>query len=260
MQKLFFEKFVELLQIQKTIHDARHYLSSTCITERKHISAKNLIKQAKESEIFVFSEKNEETRALEVIMLDNELDAPFKCFSIEMLNGPLTSPRRDPNDLSLKDEPPVYIDCIFCFETEDPKKFRTFALSRFENSSNYVILEADLHAHVKEFIKRINTEEIGTEFVKKRIKTGTGVNSGFNIRRIVHVTPKKNREKYTQEIKKEIDWSHRWMVRGHWRKTDGIGKDRAGAYVIKGFTWVTEHDKGPDGKPLIKKTRIVEES
>jgi hypothetical protein len=47
-------------------------------------------------------------------------------------------------------------------------------------------------------------------------------------------------------------------VRGHWRKVNGIGKDRSGEYCVKEFTWVTEHDKGPDGKPLIRKTRIVD--
>jgi len=56
----------------------------------------------------------------------------------------------------------------------------------------------------------------------------------------------------------EIDWSHRWEVRGHWRKCDGIGKDREGKRCVNNFTWVKEHEKGPEDLPLIKKTRIIE--
>jgi len=48
-------------------------------------------------------------------------------------------------------------------------------------------------------------------------------------------------------------------VRGHWRKHEGIGKDREGIYGVEGFTWVSEHVRGPGNLPLVKKVRILED-
>ena len=54
-----------------------------------------------------------------------------------------------------------------------------------------------------------------------------------------------------------VDFSHRWQVRGHWRKIAGIGKNREDEYTVSGYTFVCEHEKGPDHLPVIKKTRVV---
>ena len=56
---------------------------------------------------------------------------------------------------------------------------------------------------------------------------------------------------------REIEWSHRWSVRGHWRDHGGIGKDRDDNYCIEGKTWVKSHAKGPEDKLVIKKQRLV---
>jgi hypothetical protein len=55
----------------------------------------------------------------------------------------------------------------------------------------------------------------------------------------------------------EVEWSHQWMVRGHYRDIDGIGKSPRGVYDQRGRTWVREHVKGPDDKILIEKHRMV---
>lgn len=58
----------------------------------------------------------------------------------------------------------------------------------------------------------------------------------------------------------KIKYSHRFEVRGHWRKLSSeekIGKDRNGEYNINGFTWVNEFEKGDKELPLIEKTRII---
>ena len=56
----------------------------------------------------------------------------------------------------------------------------------------------------------------------------------------------------------EMQWSHRWRVRGHWRVYEGgLGKDTRGVYNQSGRTWVTNHIKGPEDKLLIEKHRIV---
>lgn len=52
-----------------------------------------------------------------------------------------------------------------------------------------------------------------------------------------------------------VDWSHRWEVRGHWRKIRGVGKDRDNKPIVNGFTWVVPHIKGDESLPLIKKIR-----
>lgn len=55
----------------------------------------------------------------------------------------------------------------------------------------------------------------------------------------------------------EINWSHKFEVRGHWRKisSNSIGRDSLGRSIFVGKTWVKNHIKG-DGE-LIKKTRIT---
>jgi hypothetical protein len=54
----------------------------------------------------------------------------------------------------------------------------------------------------------------------------------------------------------QMVYSHQWRVRGHWRYIDGIGKDFRGNYNQNGRTWVCDHIKGPDDKPLVEKYRI----
>lgn len=76
------------------------------------------------------------------------------------------------------------------------------------------------------------------------------------VNKIIHIRPKKFKEK-TEYMGQEIDWSHRWRVRGHWRKVSTVGKNREGEYGIQGFTWVVEHIKGPEELPIIEKTRIL---
>lgn len=48
----------------------------------------------------------------------------------------------------------------------------------------------------------------------------------------------------------QVDWSHRWIVSGHWRKqwysTDKIHRPK----------WIAPHIKGPDDKPLVVKEKL----
>lgn len=54
-----------------------------------------------------------------------------------------------------------------------------------------------------------------------------------------------------------VEYACRWEVRGHWRRTRCLGKDPTGAYGVDGRTWVRSHVKGPEGKPLARRTRLV---
>lgn len=80
------------------------------------------------------------------------------------------------------------------------------------------------------------------------------------IRRIVHIVASRKDRDHAAPVTQGgvIDWSHRWEVRGHWRKVHGIGKDRAGDYKIVGHTWVKNFTKGPAELPLIVKTRVMQ--
>ncbi len=50
----------------------------------------------------------------------------------------------------------------------------------------------------------------------------------------------------------EVQWSHRWLVRGHWRKQwYGSGEDR-----VQRSIWIHPHIKGPDDAPLLVREHI----
>lgn len=48
-----------------------------------------------------------------------------------------------------------------------------------------------------------------------------------------------------------VDWSHRWVVRGHWRNQwlPRLQQHRA--------TWISEYVKGPEDKPLVVKDKVI---
>jgi hypothetical protein len=79
------------------------------------------------------------------------------------------------------------------------------------------------------------------------------------IRRIVRIVPKKDKGRAPPlTAGGVVDWSHRWEVRGHWRRVKGVGKDRAGDYSVVGHTWVRDFVKGPADQPLVVKTRVFQ--
>lgn len=89
-----------------------------------------------------------------------------------------------------------------------------------------------------------------------RERVGTGANrQKIKINQLVRVMLKKERKNYERSVGHPVDWSHKWEVMGHWRKIDGIGKDKLGEYVVRGQTWVKPHEKGKGD--LVKKTRLV---
>lgn len=69
------------------------------------------------------------------------------------------------------------------------------------------------------------------------------------------ITTKANQQAVNKYIGKSLDWSYSFKVRGHWRRLNGLGKDRLGNYCIKGLTWVKEHIRG-DGE-LQSNTKII---
>ncbi len=58
----------------------------------------------------------------------------------------------------------------------------------------------------------------------------------------------------------QMVWTHQWRCRGHWRtlsSSTSLGKDRNDVYNQWGRTWVSDHIRGPDDKPLVEKYKVV---
>lgn len=207
-------------------------------------------------EAFIFAPKNE--YPVDIEESECFFDAPFKNFSLEVLGMAIT--------VSHANEPECDIECISVHEKE-PNVFVIFILYKFKGS-HYVFAEdatselaTSLNPLILEFTKRISSESSGTEKVNQRTKLKfNGVKKLLKLKRLIHIAPKTQKEKYGNNIKRAIDWSSRWTQRGHWRELDStlVGKDRCGVYCIQGKTWVVEGVKGPKDKPLIRKTRVVE--
>jgi hypothetical protein len=71
---------------------------------------------------------------------------------------------------------------------------------------------------------------------------------------VIHLRRVKQKSKDETEDeaaeREHVEWSHRWIVRAHWRQiSDKEGRPR--------LVPVREHVKGPDDKPLVIKERIV---
>jgi hypothetical protein len=117
----------------------------------------------------------------------------------------------------------------------------------------------DLFVLVNQFLSSFQRGSVGYEKVGWKIKLGFGSKrEQCKINEIVRIVPKSEHQTAKPMFSREIDWSHRWEVMGHWRKINGIGKDRSGQYCVSGMTWVVPHEKGPEGKVLVKKTRVIQ--
>lgn len=114
-------------------------------------------------------------------------------------------------------------------------------------------------AILQTFLIALNdSPEYGTTDEHFVLKKGVGKDSyRHEIKQIIHIRKKIRKCESSQYNGKVVDWSHRWRVRGHWRKLQGVGKDRHGEYAIKGFTWVKDFVKGNENLPLIEKTRVL---
>lgn len=229
------------------------------ISELKTYQLPELVEQ---NNVFVFYKSTDETiqnefsKDLSIEKGVSISDAPFKVFSIEMESGPLPS-QSVLVDESVKLGFKPY--CILCEEIK-PNKFRFITLIKDKDGKYPTIIPSTSEKNtVNYFLSLLKTQQTGLESVRLKLKIGKGSQKRFHtINHVIHICPKKDVSNYAKGTK-HIDWTHRFSVRGHWRKQNGLGKDRQGIYCIDGFTWVTEHVRGPEHLPLVKKTRLVKE-
>lgn len=119
------------------------------------------------------------------------------------------------------------------------------------------ILHIWLFIHM--FCRFLNDAQEGQSRVDFRTKIGSGQDRRrFELKQITYMRPREEKDSRSKEEETtSIEWSHRWKVRGHWRRVLGIGRDRTGEYRINGATWVREHIRGPEDKVLLNKKRIL---
>lgn len=146
-----------------------------------------------------------------------------------------------------------YIFYIFAY---DPDEGVRVICSRKDDDHDFYLAQVYL---VKGLLEALNKYKAGALQVPKFFtskKIGSKKKNKHEIKDVFVLTRAASAKPTTYQGHK-IDWSHRWEVRGHWRKVKGLGKDREGVYGVRGFTWIKAHVKGNADKPLVKKTRVV---
>lgn len=269
--------FLELLEIARSQGVLSYDKDAQTHRKYRPQELNELFDRLENCQPFVFMPKNDEPVELlsdQMVLYENMplSSAPFPVFSLEVLGGAVCSPRST-------DEVKVTIYCIVCVEkspnvwdyvtlvnSSNPKKINSLEdllsqLKKEPEAPKLVVVMHDVGSVVEELLTRLNKEKLGSESVRERIKIGVGDRKRTHtLRKIIHVVSKKEYERVKSDTTKKIDWTHRWASRGHWRSNPGrLGKNRDGQYCVQDWTWVSESIKGPEGSPLISKTRMVDE-
>jgi hypothetical protein len=247
------------------MRDVQKY-SSHKLKEEQLYCLKQFFQLIPETNCFVLRDRNllsKEKTLLPEPEAWEDVALPFKTCSFEMFDkekGAIV-------DLHFPSGQVRYCVCLWVHE-ESPEKYIFIAIS-FTKDGKYgpafeIVKKDDnkggaFTGFVNLICNKLKHTGLGKENRSFYIKRGFGsAQNTTKPKQIIHVVPKKEKEEYAGIGGAPIDWSHRWEVRGHWRKQDGIGKDRAGEYQVRGWTWVVPHTKGPEDKLLVKKIRIVE--
>lgn len=116
-----------------------------------------------------------------------------------------------------------------------------------------------LKRRTKEILDILNSKTIVVGAVRPKQKVKVRVNKVkkfLKFHPIIICTSKQSQHEITSELGSLVDWSHRWEVRGHWRRVKGVGYDREG-FPIPEFTWIRPYLKGNEAMPVIRKARVV---
>lgn len=204
---------------------------------------------------FVRSYRLEEAEEVNISIEEHsDVDLPFTTCSFEVSNGGFTV------------ESGTNIRCLLASE-ESPRVYKIYSFEEYGNNLFGITSMTDTAGSgfkssftklIKEqFLDPLQSGQLIAENIKEHVKIGCGQNRKIHtIRQIIHIQSKKY-----QSVKPicggTIDYSHRFEVRGHWRRISGLGKDRDGQYCVRGMTWVVPFEKGPENLPLIKKVRVM---
>lgn len=207
---------------------------------------------------FVFYPGEEKVLSYEENRDSALFDMPFKYISMEMFENPVTVYANYKGAHKA-----IEAKCLLLFEIE-PGSY--FCIVYTNNKENRFYTErgaantlgfGDL---IRYFLNRLKKENVGLLQKRSRVRNFGGQKVATVTKKVCYVSDKKpNIQKMSGGG--NIVFSHRFLVGGTWVKLHNpstIGKDRAGAYTMQnGYTWRTEHIKGPKDAPLVKKDRIV---
>jgi hypothetical protein len=196
---------------------------------------------------------------------EDDLDLPFPTCAFENLG------RMSLFELRAKDDPTrlISVDVLVINEVS-PKKYEGWVLwfhkGDPQTSLQYNAFRPDEFPRYFRSIQRMYLSQfkravLGIETTNEAVKIKTdGQKVHHRLRKIIRVVPKGRASETKAAFGRTINWSHRFEVRGHWRKSDTLGKDREGNYCVEGYTWVVPHTRGPEELPLVKKVRLVADS
>lgn len=202
---------------------------------------------------FIFSKwsKTPDTNGLEASEIAS---LPFESIWIEVKNGYLDDDSVEGALISEKS--PGEISCFSLLKNKD--KYSVTHLDLSHSRKDELVTIRNIEANLWQLTR---SGFAGKVSVKERIKIGK-INSEENevkkISSVIYIRDRYETEIPTMFDGRDIDYTYRFMVRGHWRKFEGVGKNREGHRGVDGFTWVSEHQRGPEEAPLIPKVRVVQ--
>lgn len=225
-----------------------------------------------QSRIILFNKKDSRYTHVAKSESDNQwglngfLDLPFKTCSFENTEHDLLtfSMATKSSDKELG------IDCL-CFVVQEvwPGEYVFFSLCSYERNNErlFSVIYSDKRCRLYYILKRKTQQligdiqshknSIGIQKISERIKIRiNGEKVIKKIKEVVICCENKRKDKYEKENSIEVNWSHRWEVRGHWRRIKGLGKNREGRYEVNNMTWVNPCVKGPESKNIVKKKRF----
>ena len=212
-----------------------------------------------------------------------DFDLPFKLISIEAASDDLFYIATITKDEEVK----MFFN-VKCLVVEElaPKKYAYYLLTDMHyiseknmiNTKNLTVITAQqldglanslsvnavtsCNKLVEDFLSLLRTGTAGHVATNERVKYNiNGTKKTHNFSSVVYLKPKANKsDEPILVMGRIVEWSHRFFVRGHWRRTEGkVGKDREGNYNVEDYTWVSEHVKGPEDAPIVMKHRVVTE-
>jgi hypothetical protein len=98
---------------------------------------------------------------------------------------------------------------------------------------------------MQQTITDVRTEEVDRPLRKAAAKRNMKQNT-------VSVITLRKRKHVDGEGESNIEWSHRWLVRGHWRRQPCKTNGEPDVRVI----WIHPHIKGPDDAPLLVRDHV----
>ena len=108
-------------------------------------------------------------------------------------------------------------------------------------------MQCDAVNQVYQFLKTKNSGNMIEGLEKRKFKIKNKDKRFIKFKGISHVAKyKQGKVIYDPSLVSSIEWTYSTLVSGHWRKIDGIGKDREGMYNQEGFTWVIPHQRNKD--------------